>query len=311
MNSVEELAVVKILSQFEVKDYRLIPLANRSVTHEDTKKNLPKDINHENDCKTIVLVDNVTKKFFAVFLPGNSKLDMRKVKEAIKSKKNPSVLNKELLKELTGMEPGEVCPILLYHEHKMPLFVDKRVIERERIHFGSGDALTALEMKTLDLQKLMKFEIGDFVKNGEPLKKIPLILDTDIGDDIDDAWALAMLLKMRDIFDIKLITTTHGDTLYRAELVSQFLIAAKCTDIPIGIGLSTYHKWRNSERCRECCKPGFSLQKSYPGKVCTDGIQAMIDIIMNTENVTLCAIGPLFNIAEALRRKPEIASRTR
>jgi len=40
--------------------------------------------------------------------------------------------------------------------------------------------------------------LGVFAANGVPAKaKIPVILDTDIGGDIDDTWALVMLLKTR------------------------------------------------------------------------------------------------------------------
>jgi inosine-uridine nucleoside N-ribohydrolase len=52
--------------------------------------------------------------------------------------------------------------------------------------------------------------------------------------------------------------------------------------------------------------------KSYPGKIHADGVQAMIDIIMNSQRkVTLIAVGPTTNIAEALRREPLIANRAR
>ena len=40
---------------------------------------------------------------------------------------------------------------------------------------------------------------------------VPVILDTDIGDDIDDTWALAMLLGMPQL-DLKLIVTDYGNT---------------------------------------------------------------------------------------------------
>lgn len=40
--------------------------------------------------------------------------------------------------------------------------------------------------------------------------KIPLIIDTDIGGDIDDTWALTFAL-LRDEFDIRLVTTVLGD----------------------------------------------------------------------------------------------------
>ena len=43
------------------------------------------------------------------------------------------------------------------------------------------------------------------------MKKIPVILDTDLGTDIDDSWAIAYMLKCPEL-DVKLITTATGDT---------------------------------------------------------------------------------------------------
>jgi inosine-uridine nucleoside N-ribohydrolase len=42
---------------------------------------------------------------------------------------------------------------------------------------------------------------------------IPVILDTDIGSDVDDTWALAMLLGCPEL-DPKLVVTANGDTTY-------------------------------------------------------------------------------------------------
>ncbi|HAL43210.1 MAG TPA: nucleoside hydrolase, partial [Gammaproteobacteria bacterium] len=47
---------------------------------------------------------------------------------------------------------------------------------------------------------------------------IPVILDTDIGFDVDDVWALAFLLRCPEL-DVRLITTCTGDVAYRAALV--------------------------------------------------------------------------------------------
>jgi inosine-uridine nucleoside N-ribohydrolase len=38
------------------------------------------------------------------------------------------------------------------------------------------------------------------------VSKIPVILDTDIGGDIDDAWALALILKSPEL-DLKMLVT--------------------------------------------------------------------------------------------------------
>ena len=64
-----------------------------------------------------------------------------------------------------------------------------------------------------------------------PVKKLPVILDTDIGDDMDNTWALVMLLKSPQ-FDVKLITTTCGKSVYRAKIIAKLLTVAGRTDIP-------------------------------------------------------------------------------
>src|SRR3974377_591872 len=50
-------------------------------------------------------------------------------------------------------------------------------------------------------------------------KKTPVLLDTDIGDDIDDTWALALLLKSPEL-DLKLVVTDFGNTVYRAKIAA-------------------------------------------------------------------------------------------
>ena len=53
-------------------------------------------------------------------------------------------------------------------------------------------------------------------------KPVPVILDTDIGSDLDDTWALAMALKSPEI-DLKLVTVTEFDVEYQAKLAAKML----------------------------------------------------------------------------------------
>ncbi len=141
-------------------------------------------------------------------------------------------------------------------------------------------------------------------KNG----KIAVILDTDICDDIDDTWALAMLLQSPE-FDIKLITTAVGDTTARTKVVAKILQTAGRTDIPIGTGVAI-GDMKTGHR-QDAWVKDFDLSK-YPGKIYPDGVQAMIDTIMNSpEPITLIAIGPLPNVAAALEHEPNIAKKAR
>ena len=66
---------------------------------------------------------------------------------------------------------------------------------------------------------------------------IPVILDTDIGLDVDDIWALAHLLNCPEL-DVKLITTCTGDTAYRAALVAKMLELAGRTSKYSTVGKS-------------------------------------------------------------------------
>lgn len=136
--------------------------------------------------------------------------------------------------------------------------------------------------------------------------KLPVIFDTDIGDDIDDTWALVMLLKSPEL-DVKLVVGDHGTSLYRAKLLAKLLETAGRTDIPVGIGAG---KRSGSGRQQQWVKD-YDLD-SYPGKVHADGVQAMIDTIMaSAEPITVIAVGPVLNLRVALEREPRIAKRAR
>ena len=136
---------------------------------------------------------------------------------------------------------------------------------------------------------------------------IPVIFDTDIGDDIDDTWALGFLLRSPEL-DVKLVVGDNGKPDYRAKLLAKYLETADRTDIPVGIGLDVNPEkgGRQSEWVRD-----YDLRK-YSGKIHQDGVQAIIDTIMKSRRpVTVIAVGPVQNVAEALKREPRIAQRAR
>jgi len=136
--------------------------------------------------------------------------------------------------------------------------------------------------------------------------QIPVILDTDIGTDIDDMWALGFMLGCPE-FDIKLITTATGDVRARARLVAKMLAKAGRTDIPIGIGKGG----GDAEVLQKWWVEDYKLS-DYPGKVYEDGVGAMINTIMSSsEEICVVAIGPLPTVAAALERQPRIADKAR
>lgn len=139
------------------------------------------------------------------------------------------------------------------------------------------------------------------------MSPIPVILDTDIGTDIDDTWALAMLLNCLEL-EPRLVLTASGDTLYRARLAAKFLQVAGRVDVPVGVGVS---RSGEAARYQEPWVADYPL-RLYPGLVHLDGVDAMVRCIMaSTQPVTVISIAAATNLARALELEPRIAQRCR
>ncbi len=139
-----------------------------------------------------------------------------------------------------------------------------------------------------------------------PGKKIPVILDTDIGLDIDDTWALGLLLKCPEL-DVKLITTSSDNTTLKAKLVAKFLESVGRSHIPIGIGLEENRKkgWMYP------WVKDYNISQ-YPGTVHNNATEIICSTITNSiKPITLIAIGPLGTVAESLKLKPSIIDNSR
>jgi purine nucleosidase len=134
-------------------------------------------------------------------------------------------------------------------------------------------------------------------KGSAPAAKPELVLlDTDIGDDIDDAFALGLLLKSPEL-KVLGITTTFGDTELRARLLDRYLAAAGRSDIPVGAGPAT----KNDNVFTQA-----AYARQAPAKKHADGVTLMLDTIRaHPGQVTLIAIGPLFTVEAATEKDPE------
>ena len=125
-----------------------------------------------------------------------------------------------------------------------------------------------------------------------------VIIDTDIGDDIDDAFALALALKSPGL-EILGISTTFGDTEARAKIVDRILGEAGRTDIPVLAGTPTATKATMTQR--HYGESGHFAKASHLNAV---------DIILEKirrypGQITLIAIGPLMNVGALIDKDPQ------
>jgi len=120
-----------------------------------------------------------------------------------------------------------------------------------------------------------------------------VIIDTDIGDDIDDAFALALALRSPEL-QILGVTTTFGDTELRARLADRFLAEAGRPDIPVMAGAPT--QANNVFTQRRYAEGGRSGKTSHGGAV-----EFLLDQIRRYPGeITLIGIGPLVNVGAAI-----------
>jgi purine nucleosidase len=133
-----------------------------------------------------------------------------------------------------------------------------------------------------------------------PLQRSPIkvILDTDIGSDIDDAWALGLAMTSPE-FELDAVTITDGDTAARARVACKLLHAGGRDEVPVAAGRATPPP--------EGIDYQFAWAEDFTAKrpVTKPAAQLIVDTARTFPNqVTLIGVGPLQNVADALRLEP-------
>lgn len=128
-----------------------------------------------------------------------------------------------------------------------------------------------------------------------PVSKEKVIIDTDIGDDIDDAFAVALALRSPEL-QILGITTTFGDTETRAKLLDRLLGEVGRADIPVAAGRPTPPMTAFTQL--KYAEGGHFAKPSHP-----DAVAFLLEQIRhNPGKITLVAIGPLVNVGAAIEK---------
>jgi purine nucleosidase len=134
-----------------------------------------------------------------------------------------------------------------------------------------------------------------------PARKV--ILDTDIGDDIDDAFALALALQSPEL-DIVGVTTAYGPTEKRAKMALKILHAAGRDDVPVAVGLRTHDSDPNQYP--------YAADYAETAPIAEGAVEFILRTLDESAgDVTLIAYGPLTNLGAAIRQAPETMRRVR
>ncbi|MBB5767215.1 inosine-uridine nucleoside N-ribohydrolase [Xanthomonas arboricola] len=123
-----------------------------------------------------------------------------------------------------------------------------------------------------------------------------LVVSTDIGDDIDDAFALGLLLRSPQLRVLG-IASAWGDTGLRAQLLQRLLQQAGRSEIPLAVGARTTSAIPFSQA-------RWAARGQAPGKLPDAAAMILQQAHLHPGEVTLLVLGPMTDAALAQQRDP-------
>lgn len=127
-----------------------------------------------------------------------------------------------------------------------------------------------------------------------------VVFDTDIGSDVDDALALAVLLGRSPEAHLEAVVTVYGDTLLRARLAQRYArLAGRSIRVYAGEKLTRSGRdvwWAGHEGTLHDALDDERVEPEA-------GVDALLRIVLEAPGeIDLIAVGPLTNIAAAIDR---------
>ena len=137
---------------------------------------------------------------------------------------------------------------------------------------------------------------------------VKVIVDTDIGTDVDDLWTLAVAVGRNDV-DLAAVTVVYGDVGLRARLASLALKGMEVS-VPVARGIS------DPMSGKEVMWAGFEGVGVPELDNADSGTDDAVDLLCSLTaadpgNIDVVAIGPLTNIAAAIERDSSFVSNVR
>jgi len=105
------------------------------------------------------MVVKANEEFFLFVLPGDRKIDWKKIKNLLRVKRLRLATEDEA-EEITSVKIGSIPPF--GNILNLPTYFDKGILENEWINFNPGSKIHSISMKSADLLRLVKAHIEEF-----------------------------------------------------------------------------------------------------------------------------------------------------
>ena len=136
------------------------------------------------------------------------------------------------------------------------------------------------------------------------LSPIKMVLDTDVGTDVDDALAIGLALASPEL-ELCAVTTVSGDVRLRARIAKKLLTLGARLDVPVAAGVR-----------EPVLRQRSFLWLGHEGRGIVDAEEDLplaaahaVDLLIDTvlrERPHVVAIGPLSNLAVTIMKEPAI-----
>lgn len=133
---------------------------------------------------------------------------------------------------------------------------------------------------------------------------LSLLLDTDVGTDVDDAIAIALLLAYPEVA-VRAVTIVSGDVTLRGRIAKKLLTLGGRPEVPVAGGI-----------CEPVLRQRNFVWLGHEGKAIVAGDEFLplapvhgVDLFIDTvlrERPQVLAIGPLSNLAVAIMKEPAV-----
>ncbi len=135
-------------------------------------------------------------------------------------------------------------------------------------------------------------------------KRMPVILDTDIGPAIDDTFALGLVLSSPEL-ELRGVTTVCSGAEDRARMVCRFLTYTENQTIPVAWGRDPQPKSEIHDQMQYKHHPAVLFGRTAK-PVETPAVEFLYEKLKaEPGEITLLAIGPLTNIARLIDEHPD------
>ena len=133
-----------------------------------------------------------------------------------------------------------------------------------------------------------------------------IILDTDVGLDIDDAYAISLAARSPEL-SLEGVTTVYGDTQLRARIAVKLLQLAGRSDVPVLAGESELIMEDRQALMLGFEGEGILTPEDRDMKVSGGAVGFITSKALASErDLTIVAIGALTNVAKAIEKEPHI-----